>query len=155
MQYPALPAGAFIAAFLILIPAFQHPPTRQSEIPRFSLIVWLFITNVIYGVNSLAWSDNVQNKAPVWCDICKRLTLKVMGPIYLTPATPAAKLNIGASMAFPACNLCISRNLAMIGGTRLDDRDRRRIAMFDFAFCWGVPVIFMALRKSSILSPPR
>jgi len=64
---------------------------------------------------------------------------------------------IGASTALPACNLCISKHLAMIGGGRtagLDRRDLRRIAIFDFGFCWGVPVIFMVLRRSSVLSSP-
>jgi len=153
MHYPALPAGAFIAAFLILIPAFWHWPTRH--VPTLSLIAWLFITNVIYGANSLAWSDGVQDKAPIWCDICESSVSKVTGtaPTALT----AGKCIIGASMALPACNLRISKHLALIGGKRnvgLDRRDRGRIAMFDFGFCWGVPVIFMALRKSSVLSSP-
>ena len=45
----------------------------------------------------------------------------------------------------------------MIGAgqkVRLDSKDRRRIAMFDFGVCWGFPVIFMALRKSFVASPP-
>jgi len=61
-------------------------------------------------------------------------------------------------MALPACNLRLSKHLAMIGGKRnvgLDDRrGRRRIAMFDFGFCWGFSVFFMALRKSFVLPSP-
>ena len=68
---PSLPAAAFIAAFLILIPTFWHWPTR--------LTAWLFITNVIYGTNSLVWSDGVQDKAPIWCDICESFVSKVTG----------------------------------------------------------------------------
>ena len=71
MRYPVLPAGAFIAAFLILIPGFWHWPKRH--VPTLSMFVWLFATNVIYGVDSLVWSDGVRNEAPVWCDICKCL----------------------------------------------------------------------------------
>ena len=39
----------------------------------------------------------------------------------------------------------------MLGGNRtvgLDRKGRRRIVLFDFGFCWGIPVIFMAFRKS-------
>ena len=68
MRYPILPAGAFTAAFLVLIPALWH--WRAGNVPTLSLIAWLFTLNVVYGANSLAWSDNVWDKAPVWCDIC-------------------------------------------------------------------------------------
>ena len=64
----------------------------------------------------------------------------------------AAKLVIGASTALPACTLCICRCLAMIGGNKtvgLNHGDRRRVAIFDLGLCWGIPIIFMALRASS------
>jgi hypothetical protein len=75
MRYPILPIGALTAAALVLLPAFWH--WRARNIPTLSLIVWLFAVNVIYGANSLAWSDNVWDKAPVWCDICAFLVLGV------------------------------------------------------------------------------
>jgi len=71
MRYPILPAGAFLAAFLVLIPACWHWRTRN--VPTLSLIVWLFTLNVAYGANSLVWSNGVRDKAPVWCDICEFL----------------------------------------------------------------------------------
>lgn len=69
MRYPILPVGAFVAAFLVLVTAFWH--WRARNVPTLSLIFWLFILNVIYGVNSLAWSSDVRDKAPLWCDICE------------------------------------------------------------------------------------
>ena len=69
MRYPIFPAGAFIAAFLVLVPAFWH--WRARNVPTVSLIVWLFILNVVCGANSLAWSDDIRDKAPVWCNICE------------------------------------------------------------------------------------
>ena len=42
----------------------------------------------------------------------------------------------------------------MVGrGCGLDDRDRRRIALLEFGFYLGIPMIFMALRVLSVLSP--
>ena len=46
----------------------------------------------------------------------------------------------------------------MIGGNRsvgLGDKDRRRILMFDFSFCWGIPILFMSLRKPFRLPHPK
>ena len=79
MRYPALPAGAFIAAFLILTPA--HRLCRTGHIPTLSLIVWLFTLNIVYGANSLVWSDDAIDRVPIWCDICEYFVLKVMDSI--------------------------------------------------------------------------
>ena len=155
MRYPALPAGAFIAAFLILIPTSWL--WRAGHVPTLSLIAWLFILNIIYGVNSLLWSDDAIERVPIWCDICERPVLKVTCSIPSPSCPIAAKLIVGASTALPACTLRLCKHLAMIGGNRaagLDCRDRKRIAMFDFGFCWGVPVVFMTLRKSSVVYSP-
>jgi len=42
----------------------------------------------------------------------------------------------------------------MIGGgrtARLDHRDRKRIVVIDIGFCWGAPVLVMALRKLPVV----
>ena len=75
MRYPILPAGAFVAAFFVLIPAFWH--WRAGNVPTLSLIVWLFILNVVCGANSLAWSEDVWDEAPLWCDVCECFGLEV------------------------------------------------------------------------------
>lgn len=155
MHYPVLPAGAFIAASLVLIPASWL--WRAGHVPTLSLVAWLFTLNIINGVNSLVWSDDAIERVPIWCDICERLVSKATDSTPNPTRPTAAKLIVGASTALPACNLCISKHLAMIGGGRtagLDRRDLRRIAIFDFGFCWGVPVLFMALREFSVF-PPR
>lgn len=155
MRYPALPAGAFIAAFLTLIPASWI--WRARHVPTLSLIVWLFALNVVYGVNSLIWSDDAIERVPIWCDICERLVFKKTGSIPNPTHPTATKLTVGGSIALPACTFRLCKQLAMVGGSvamGLDHRDRRRIAMLDFGFCWGIPVIFMALRKSLAVSSP-
>jgi len=89
MRFPALPAGAFIAAFLILIPASWL--WRAGHVHTLSLIAWLFVLNIVYGVNSLVWSDDAIERVPIWCDICKRLVLKATGsvPNPLIPQPPS------------------------------------------------------------------
>lgn len=67
MLYPQLPAGAFIAAILVLIPLPWH--WRARNVSTLAIIAWLFVMNIIYAVNSIIWSGNVNNPVPVWCDI--------------------------------------------------------------------------------------
>jgi len=67
MQYPELPVIAFLAAFLVLIPLPLH--WRARNIATLALIFWLFITDVIYGVNAIVWAGNVGDHIPIWCDI--------------------------------------------------------------------------------------
>jgi hypothetical protein len=62
-----MPLGASVAALLVLVPLPWH--WRARNIPTLSIIVWLFVSNVIFAVNSTIWSGNVDLAVPVWCDI--------------------------------------------------------------------------------------
>ena len=103
MRYPILPAGAFFAAFLVLIPACWLWRTRN--VPTLSLIVWLFTLNVVYGANSLVWSDNVRDKAPVWCDICECLFSRATGPVLKLRSLQPPNLS---SVLRPRCQRALS-----------------------------------------------
>ena len=59
------------------------------------------------------------------------------------------KLQIGATMALPACCLCLCIHLERIAsvrqvGTTIAEKHRRML--FDGLMCWAVPIIYMALR---------
>ena len=69
MQHPELPFFSFISALLVILPLSCHWPTRNVAV--LALMSWLFIANVIYGINSLVWAGNIRNSVPVWCDICQ------------------------------------------------------------------------------------
>jgi pheromone a factor receptor len=62
-----LPLAAFGAALLVLFtsPLFW----RTRNIPLLSAAAWLFIVNVVYGVNALVWSDHARDVATIYCDI--------------------------------------------------------------------------------------
>ncbi|TFY56542.1 hypothetical protein EVG20_g8891 [Dentipellis fragilis] len=127
MRYPYLPLAAFIAATLVIIPLPWH--WRARNIPTLSIMGWLFVINVIYGVNTIVWAGNVNNPSPVWCDI-------------------TTKLVIGAQHALPAATFCICRSLEFIASNRvvaLDRASKRRWMIFDCCICFGVPAILMAL----------
>jgi len=62
-----LPIGAFLAAALALVPLPWH--WRARNVATLSIIAWLFISNAVYGINSVIWAGNVENAVPIWCDI--------------------------------------------------------------------------------------
>ncbi|KAJ6522339.1 Rcb2.42 [Mycena vulgaris] len=122
-----LPIGAFVAAVLVLVPLPWH--WRARNVPTLSIIAWLFFSNIMLGVNAIIWAGNINIVAPVWCDI-------------------ATKFQVGATMALPACCLCLCIHLERIASVRqvrttVEQKQRRMV--FDLAMCWGVPFISMAL----------
>ncbi|KAJ7085505.1 putative fungal pheromone GPCR, STE3-type [Mycena belliarum] len=122
-----LPIGAFAAALLVLVPLPWH--WRARNVPTLSIIAWLFFSNIMLAVNAIIWADNINITAQVWCDI-------------------ATKFQIGATMALPACCLCLCIHLERIASVRqvrTTVEQKRRRMLFDLAMCWGVPIISMVL----------
>ncbi|KAI0946031.1 hypothetical protein AcV7_010118 [Taiwanofungus camphoratus] len=127
MHSPCVPAGAFIAAILVLVPIPSHWRARNAA--TLSLISWLFVVDIIYGVNATVWSDNAEVRLLVWCDI-------------------TTKIIIGASSALPAATMCICKHLELVSSgrvVRLTNEDKRRRTIFELVMCFGVPMILMAL----------
>ncbi|KAJ8515195.1 hypothetical protein ONZ45_g7334 [Pleurotus djamor] len=127
MQYPQLPVAAFVAAFLVLIPVPWH--WRARNVATCAIISWLFVINIIYGINSIIWAADVIDRYPIWCDIC-------------------TKIIVGASFALPICTMCVCKHLEMVSSNRkvqYDYNDKRRRIIFESVMCFGLPMIFMAL----------
>ncbi|KAI0315013.1 GPCR fungal pheromone mating factor, partial [Amylostereum chailletii] len=122
-----LPIGAFIAAFVVLIPSSWH--WRARSIPTLSMIAWLFLDNLILGINSIIWSGNVKPVVPLWCDIVTRL-------------------EHGSTVALPAACLCLCIRLERISSARnatTTQASKSRWMWFDVALCWGLPVVYVGL----------
>ncbi|KAJ8455375.1 hypothetical protein ONZ51_g12486 [Trametes cubensis] len=127
MRYPVFPVGAFFAALLVLIPLPAH--WRSRNVATMSIIFWLFVMDIIDGVNTIVWDSNVRRHLFVWCDITTKLT-------------------IGASVALPAATMCVCRNLELVASgrvARLTYHDKRRRMLFDLGMCFGLPAIIMVL----------
>ncbi|KAF8146792.1 pheromone A receptor-domain-containing protein [Mycena galopus ATCC 62051] len=58
-----LPIGAFLAGFIVLVPLPWHWRARNA--PTLSIIAWLFVSNVILGVNATIWRDTIEATALV------------------------------------------------------------------------------------------
>ncbi|OCH88492.1 fungal pheromone STE3G-protein-coupled receptor [Obba rivulosa] len=126
-QVQTIPVGAFIGAAVVLIPLPSH--WRARNVATLSIIAWLFVIDMIYGINALVWRNNIEVRLVVWCDI-------------------TTKIIIGSSSALPAATLCICKYLESVAATRIvrmSKQDKRRQMRFELALCFGVPFFFMAL----------
>ncbi|KAF8174224.1 GPCR fungal pheromone mating factor [Pholiota molesta] len=122
-----LPIAAFIAAALSLAPLPWH--WRGGTVPTIAISLWLFVSNAIYGVNTIIWAGNVRIVAPVWCDI-------------------ATKIIIGANLGLPASIFCLCIHLERVSSVRNAATSlvqKRRRQYIDGAVCFGLPAIYMAL----------
>ena len=74
--HPEFAPIAFIAAFSLLVPLPWH--WRAGNVATLAIILWLFISNIIYAVDAIIWGDNVDIVVPVWCDISTPLSLRYL-----------------------------------------------------------------------------
>jgi pheromone a factor receptor len=75
----ALPIIAFISLALVLVPLPIHWKSRN--VPLLSIIAWLALSNVTYGINSDIWYGNVKIEDLVWCDISVSSPLVQLVPV--------------------------------------------------------------------------
>ena len=80
--YPFVPVVNFLGAFLVLIPLPWQLQSWNTGICM--TMIWTCIGCLIRGVNSVAWKDNVEDSAPLWCDICTWLVHKFSDKFLLT-----------------------------------------------------------------------
>ncbi|KAJ6484205.1 pheromone receptor [Mycena sanguinolenta] len=126
-MHPEFAPIAFIAAFSLLLALPWH--WRAQNIATLSIIAWLFVTNIIYAVDAIIWSDSIALVALTWCDI-------------------STKLIVGGNFALPAACLCICIHLEQVSSVRnvrATSSDRRRRQIFEACMCFGLPLVFMAL----------
>ncbi|KAG1853501.1 GPCR fungal pheromone mating factor [Suillus subluteus] len=126
-MHPEFAPVAFLAALSLLLPLPWH--WRAQNVATLSIIAWLFILNVVYGVDAIIWSNNVNIVIPVWCDI-------------------TSKIIIGSTFALPAACLCICIHLERVASvkraqTSLGDKRIRQV--FELSMCFGLPMVFMGL----------
>ncbi|KAJ6542945.1 GPCR fungal pheromone mating factor, partial [Mycena capillaripes] len=114
---------AFLASALVLVPLPWH--CRARSIPTLSIISWLFVLNLSYGINAVIWAGNANIALPIWCDI-------------------VTKIKIGATFALPSSCLCLALQLHAISSLKTPGRGRWGVAV-DVTLCYGLPVLFMAL----------
>lgn len=127
MQHPELPLISFLCFVMVLSVLPSH--LRAGSVAIIALIGWLSVMNLIRGINSILWSNNIDIKVPVWCDITTKLT-------------------VGFNFAVPAAALCILKHLESIASTRtvsINSSEKKRRQIFEGVMCFGLPAVYMAL----------
>lgn len=127
MKDPVFPVFAALGTVLVLLPLTWH--ARTGNIAMVLLIIWIALANFIQFVNTVIWYSNVDNKAPVWCDISTRLYLMSI-------------------IAVPACNLCIAVRLESIASTRevvQTASAKKRQKIFELTMGILLPLVYVAL----------
>ncbi|KAJ7301567.1 pheromone A receptor-domain-containing protein [Mycena albidolilacea] len=84
---------AFIVFILAIVSFLLH--WRSHNIPLLSILIWLALSDLIYGINSMIWNENVNLIGLPWCDI-------------------TTKIKIGADIALPASILALALRVYQI-----------------------------------------
>ena len=108
--YPLFPTFAFLGFVVGLIPLPWHLQGWNAGTCIYML--WVSRACLVEFVDSVVWNGNVNDPAPVWCDICEYPSI----PYSDKPADAglATKFLIGAGIGIPAASLCINRRLFRI-----------------------------------------
>lgn len=69
MRDPIFTALCALAIVLLLLPLPWHLKARNTGTLLY--VGWTILGNIVFLVNSIVWSGNLNNPAPVWCDICE------------------------------------------------------------------------------------
>ena len=67
--FPFFPIMAGLGFLLVLVPLPWHLEAWNSGTCYY--MMWTALACLNQFVNSIVWSNDAINRAPVWCDICK------------------------------------------------------------------------------------
>ncbi|KII83820.1 hypothetical protein PLICRDRAFT_168730 [Plicaturopsis crispa FD-325 SS-3] len=127
-SYPAFPVLSFLGFVLVLIPLPWHLQAWNAGTCLY--MIWTAVGCLNLFINSIVWSNDAINRAPVWCDISTRII-------------------VGIAVAIPAASLCINRRLykiATVQSVSVSRGHKRRAVMVDLAIGLGIPIAQMVLQ---------
>ena len=136
-------------------------------------MAWSGLACLNFFINSLIWNNNVNNPAPVWCDICGLFAGNIQVSNYDLHVLPASRLHLIFVIAIPMATLCTSRRVyLLIKGNMASTTEevltlplpstnrprsailmlvqKRRTLMLDLFLCLGIPLIKVILSMSHI-----
>ena len=67
--YPLYPIATIVAATLLLLLLVSSFVRQSWNLGLAFLCFWMFLENLTGGINAIIWSDNVDVKLYVYCDI--------------------------------------------------------------------------------------
>lgn len=119
-------AFSFIGFVFCCIPLRRH--MQAWNIGIVLNMAWTGLACLNFFINSIIWNDNLDNPAPIWCDISSRV-------------------HIASVIAVPVTVLCTIRRIYLltIGDMPLTTDKKRRAVILDLASGLGIPLIFVIL----------
>jgi len=125
--YPLFPVFSLLGFILVLTPLPWHFQAWNAGTCLY--MIWTAISCLNFFINSIVWSDNAFNPAPVWCDISSRII-------------------IATAVAIPAASLCINRRLYKIASSPsvcITRSQKRRAVTEDLGIGLGIPFLQVVL----------
>jgi hypothetical protein len=68
-SYPLYPIASLLCSALLLLVLATHFVRQSWNLGLSLLCIYLFLENLVDGINSIIWADNADVKAYVYCDI--------------------------------------------------------------------------------------
>ncbi|KAF9649298.1 fungal pheromone STE3G-protein-coupled receptor [Thelephora ganbajun] len=127
ITYPLFPIVTALGFVIVLIPLPWHLEAWNSGTCYY--MIWVALACLNQFVNSVVWTNDALNRAPIWCDISTRITL-------------------GAAVGIPASSLCIMRrlyNISKVQAVATTRAEKRRAVLVDTLICVLFPIIEMVL----------
>ncbi|KAF8597847.1 STE3-domain-containing protein [Ceratobasidium sp. AG-I] len=126
MRDVAFPVLCALAIVLVILPLPWHVKARNTGTLLY--IGWTILGNVVFLVNSIVWAGNINDPAPLWCDI-------------------STKIIVGMSVGICAASLSINRRLYIIAAQKGSSNFKtftRKDTFIDLGLGIGFPVLIMA-----------
>ncbi|KAJ7577358.1 fungal pheromone STE3G-protein-coupled receptor [Mycena floridula] len=126
--YPLFPIFSFLGFICVLIPLPWHFQAWNAGTCAY--MIWTAAYCFVEFVNSVIWAGNIDNIAPVWCDISTQIIL-------------------GAAIGIPASTLCISRRLYTITSAQtasVTRQDKRQTVIGDLCIAVLLPLLILVGR---------
>ncbi|KAG8948931.1 a-factor receptor [Tulasnella sp. 424] len=126
--YPTFPIFASLGIVLISLPAYWH--FKSGNVGTILYIVWTFVGNLNYLINSIAWAGNLHNPPWFWCDLSTAIT-------------------VALNVAIPTSSLLITHRLYSIATIRqvnISKSDSRRTKYYEIAVGLGLPALGIIFR---------
>src|SRR6202034_1426131 len=115
-RYPELAPLGIIAAILVLIPLPRQ--IRARNVATIAMSLWFFEHCLIAGINAIVWAGNVNDSAPVWCEISEAFCDIFNRRALIQDIRSVSYLRNGVGIALPAATLCICKHLEYLSSGR-------------------------------------
>jgi pheromone a factor receptor len=113
-------------------------------------MVWVGLGCLLQCINSIVWSKNIIDRAPVYCDICKSLDKSSLENSLILRHSTATRIQVALNVAIPVCSLCINRRLykiATMKAVMTTSSEKRRAVKYDLVIGVGIPILQIIARE--------